>query len=63
VDQEMADEKQVHSGMSADQMKKMADLAASTVQSSEANLFKFNPKISYPPEGWVKADPSFWGAK
>jgi hypothetical protein len=63
VDQEMADEKQVHSGMSADQMKKMADLAASTVQSSEANLFKLNPKISYPPESWVKADPSFWGAK
>jgi hypothetical protein len=63
VDQEMADEKQVHSGMSADQMKKMADLAASTVESSGSHLFKFNPKESYPPESWVKADPTFWSAK
>jgi hypothetical protein len=23
-------------------------------------LFQFNPKMSYPAEEWIKADPGFW---
>jgi len=26
----------------------------------QVNLFAFNPKMSYPSDAWVKADPSFW---
>jgi hypothetical protein len=26
-------------------------------------LFAFNPKMSYPRDEWVKADPDFWAQK
>ncbi|HEX4021040.1 MAG TPA: hypothetical protein VHX63_07850 [Acidobacteriaceae bacterium] len=55
--------KQLRSKISADDMKKMADLEASCFESIQTNLFMFNPKMSYVPEGWAKADPDFWGQK
>ena len=27
------------------------------------NLFQISPKMSYPPESWVKAEPDFWKPK
>ncbi|MGB9234360.1 MAG: hypothetical protein WCC04_08095 [Terriglobales bacterium] len=49
--------------MGEDGMKKLADLTAATVDSSETNLFMFNPRMSYVSEDWVKADPEFWKPK
>ncbi len=49
--------------MGPDQMKKMADLSATAVESTETNLFMFNPKMSYAPDKWKTADPGFWGQK
>jgi hypothetical protein len=63
VDQRQAASKQIRSSMSADQKTKMADLAASTIASAQTNLFLFDPKMSYAPDSWVKADPDFWGQK
>lgn len=63
VDQLMAADKQFASSMGADQMKKIGDLSASAIQASQSNLFMINPKISYPWESWVKADPAFWNQK
>jgi hypothetical protein len=63
VDEEMASDKQFASVMSADQMKKMADLSAAAIESSEMNVFMFNPKMSYPPDKWKTVDPGFWGQK
>jgi hypothetical protein len=40
-------------------MKKAGELAASCIEASQNNLFMFNPKISYVPDQWIKADP-FW---
>ena len=64
---------EVDSGMAADAkfaqalgesgMKKMADLTASSTESTETSLLAFNPKISYPPDPWVKSDPTFWKPK
>ncbi len=53
--------KQVISSAGADQMKKMGDLAATTLESIETNLFAVSPKMSYPRDDWKAADPGFWG--
>jgi hypothetical protein len=63
VDQEMIDDKAFASSMSADQMQKLSDLTASTIESIEANVVAFNPKMSYVPDSWIKADSAFWGQK
>jgi len=49
--------------MGEDGMKKLAELTAATVDSSESNLFIFNPRMSYVSEDWIKADPEFWKPK
>lgn len=49
--------------MGAEGMKKIGELAAASIESSESNLFAVNPKMSYPPDEWVKSDPEFWAPK
>jgi hypothetical protein len=46
-----------------DGMKKLSELTAAAVESSQTNLFIFNPRMSYPSEEWIKADPEFWKPK
>ena len=62
VDSGFGDSKKFMDGMSADDRKKMAELTAACIESSQTNLFAFNPKESYPAEEWIKADP-FWKPK
>jgi len=38
-------------------------LSAAAIESSQTNLFAFNPRMSYPADEWVKADPEFWKPK
>jgi hypothetical protein len=63
TDQSIGDSKQFATAMGEEGMKKLEDLAASCLLSSQTNLFAFNPKISYPPDEWIKADPAFWKPK
>lgn len=63
IDGEMAADEAFHKGMSANDAKKMSELAAASIESSQSNLFLFNPKMSYPRDTWVKADPAFWQPK
>jgi hypothetical protein len=60
VDQEFAESKQFRDALGEDGMKKLAELEAASVESEQTNLFRFNPKMSYPPDSWVKEDPGFW---
>jgi hypothetical protein len=60
LDAEEAQEKQFVEAMGTDGMKKMEELEAACVESRQTNLFVIDPKMSYPPEAWVKADPDFW---
>jgi hypothetical protein len=62
VDAGMGDGKQFMSGMSDSEKKKLSELTAACVESSQTNLFSFNPKMSYPSEEWIKSDP-FWKPK
>jgi len=60
ADQELLDGTSVMKAVGEDQLRKMRELTAATVESSESNIFAVNPKMSYPFDSWVKADPTFW---
>jgi hypothetical protein len=49
--------------MGEEGMRKLNELMAGAVETSQSNLFAFNPKMSYPSDDWVKADPDFWKPK
>jgi hypothetical protein len=42
--------------------KRLGELAASCIQSSQRNLYTFDPQMSYLPDDWSKSDP-FWQHK
>jgi len=62
VDHNSAEAGGYFKSMSASDTKKMAELTAACIESAQTNLFAFNPKESYPPDEWIKADP-FWKPK
>jgi hypothetical protein len=62
VDSSFADSKKFADAMSESDKKKMVELTAACIESVQTNLFTFNPKESYPPDEWIKAD-SFWKPK
>ncbi len=63
VDAGFGDAQKFGAQLGEDGMKKIMELSASCIQESEANLFIFNPKMSYAPAEWIKADPGFWAPK
>ena len=63
IDKSFATSKQVEAAMGAEGGKKAAELSAATIESSQTNLFMFNPRISYVQDEWIKADPDFWKPK
>jgi hypothetical protein len=63
LDAEEAQDKQFVEAMGTEGMKKMQELEAACVESRQTNLYVIDPKMSYPPEAWVKAEPDFWTAK
>jgi hypothetical protein len=63
TDKEIGLNEQFVKAMGESGMKKVNDLAAASIESSMTNLYEINPKISYPPDEWVKADPDFWKPK
>jgi hypothetical protein len=63
VDRNFPNGKQFEEAMGEDGMKKLSELTAATIDSSQTNLFEFNPRISYVSEDWIKANPDFWKPK
>jgi len=63
ADESMGDSKKFEAALGESGMKKLSELAAACIESSQTNLFQFNPKMSYPAEEWIKADPDFWKPK
>lgn len=63
TDRSLGESKQFADSMGEAGMKKLSELSASCLQSSQTNLFAINPKNSYPPDEWIKAEPSFWKPK
>ena len=63
IDKSFAQSKQVQDAMGPEGGKKAADLSAAAIETSQTNLFIFNPRISYVQDEWIKADPDFWKPK
>ena len=63
IDRSHAQGKEFVAAMGEDGMKKLSELEAAAIESSQSNLFAFSPKMSYPEDSWVKADPDFWKPK
>jgi hypothetical protein len=63
VEQGYADQKKFVQAVGEDKMKRLGELSASCIESTQTNLFRFSPKMSYPDESWIKADPTFWKPK
>jgi hypothetical protein len=59
VDDEAMQFKQLMQSLGDDGMKKLGDLSAASIESTQTNLFMFNPRESYVSDDWMKAD-SFW---
>jgi hypothetical protein len=63
IDKGFANGKQFEEAMGEDGMKKLRDLTASAIESSQTNWFAFNPRMSYVGDDMIKADPDFWKPK
>lgn len=63
IDSDFAHNKDFMAAMGEDGMKKLEELSAASIESGESNLFMLNPKMSYVPDEWMKADPDFWKPK
>jgi len=63
TDRMLGQNKQFEAAMGEEGMKKLRELSAAAIESSETNLFQFAPKMSYVSEEWIKADPDFWKPK
>lgn len=63
IDKAFAQGKDFMAAMGEDGMKKLAELEAAAIETSQTNLFQFDPKLSYPLDRWVQEDPDFWAKK
>jgi len=63
IDRGLAEGPEFVAAIGADGLKKLGELSAAAIQETATNLFAFNPKMSYPRDEWVKADPDFWAPK
>jgi hypothetical protein len=63
ADEELMQSKQFVAAMGEAGMKRLSELSAAAIKSSETNLFQFAPKMSYVSDEWIKMDPEFWKPK
>jgi hypothetical protein len=63
IDKEIGQGKDFEAAMGPEGMKRLGELLAASIQESQTNLFAFNPRMSYPRDEWVKADPEYWSPK
>jgi hypothetical protein len=63
IDRNFAAGKEFEAAMGEEGMKKLSELTAAAIETSQTNLFTFNPRMSYPSDAWIKADPEFWKPK
>jgi hypothetical protein len=63
TDKMMGEDKKFMAAMGKEGMKELEEMSAAAIESSETQLFAFNPRMSYVSPEWVKADPEFWKSK
>jgi hypothetical protein len=63
LDRGPQDDKATMAALGEEGIKKIDELFAACVDSSETQIFAFSPQMSYPPDEFIKADPDFWKPK
>jgi hypothetical protein len=63
IDKGLLEDKQFVAAMGEDGMKKLSELVAACVESSQHQLFAINPHMSYVSDEWLKSSPDFWNIK
>jgi hypothetical protein len=63
IDKSFAQGKDFEAAMGEDGMRRLGELSAAAIETSQTNLFAFNPRMSYASDDWIKADPEFWKPK
>jgi hypothetical protein len=63
LDRGPEESKDFAAAIGADGMKKLNEIYGASVESSQHQLFAFNPRMSYVSDEWIKADPDFWKPK
>jgi hypothetical protein len=63
IDRNWAAGKKFEEAMGAEGMRKLGELSAACIESSETNLFAINPKMSYVSDEVAKSAPDFWRPK
>lgn len=63
LDAAMGTGKTFQEALGADGRERWAKLVEETTAADSTELLEFNPEMSYPPDEWVKADPSYWKPK
>jgi hypothetical protein len=63
IDTGLGENEQFEKALGEDGLKEFRELFAATVDVSRSELFAINPRQSYVPEEWIKADPEFWKPK
>jgi hypothetical protein len=63
VDRSFQEDAQFAAAMGEDGMKKLGELIGASVESSQHQLYAFNPRMSYVGDEWIKGDPDFWKPK
>jgi hypothetical protein len=63
VDRRSQEQAQFEAALGEEGMRKLGELDREVIASSSHQLFAFNPRMSYVPEEWIKADPDFWKPK
>ena len=62
VDKEFLNDKEFEKALGEDGLKQLDKLVQDSIESSEHNLYQFNPRQSYVSAEWIKED-SFWKSK
>ena len=63
IDTGNAEDKKFNDALGEEGRTKLRQLEQDSIESSDSELFEINPKQSYAPEEWKKADPEFWAPK
>lgn len=63
VDSILGSDKKFSEGVGEDQLQMLMKEADADVESSESDLFAFDPDLSYVPDSWLTSSPDFWGKK
>jgi hypothetical protein len=63
IDSGVLEDKKFGAAMGEEGLKKLEELVAASVESSQQQLFAIDPQMSYVKQEWIKAAPEFWMPK